>query len=80
MVGETGMEASCERRNLQAAWRPVRAHRGSPGVEGMTVDELPGLLREHWPTIKEPLLQGEYEPQPVSRGEIPKPGSEENRT
>jgi len=79
MFGETVMEALCERSNLQAALRQVRAKRGSPGVDGMTVDELPGFLREHWPAIKEQLVQGEYEPQPVRRVEIPKPGSEEKR-
>jgi hypothetical protein len=49
MFGETVMEAVCERSNLQAALRQVRANRGSPGVHGMTVDALPGFLREPWP-------------------------------
>jgi RNA-directed DNA polymerase len=46
---------------------------GSPGVDGMTVDELPGYLREHWPTIREQLMSGTYKPKPVRRVEIPKP-------
>jgi RNA-directed DNA polymerase len=79
MFGERGMEAICERSNMQAALRQVRANRGSPGVDGMTVDELPSFLREHWPAIKDCLLRGEYEPQPVRRVEIPKPGSQEKR-
>jgi RNA-directed DNA polymerase len=80
MFGETVMEVICERSNLQAALRQVRANRGSPGVDGMTVDVLPDFLREQWPTIKDRLLKGEYEPQPVRRVEIPKPGSTEPRT
>ena len=77
--GEPVMAAICERSNMPAALRQVRANRGSPGVDGMTVDELSGLLREPWPAIKARLLQGEYEPQPVSRVEIPQPGSQETR-
>jgi len=73
------MEASCERSNLQAALGQVRANKGSPGGDHLTVDELPGFLREHWPAIKERVLSGEYEPQAVRRVEIPKPGSQEKR-
>ena len=73
------MEASCERSNLQAALGQVRANKGSPGGDHLTVDELPGFLREHWPAIKERVLRGEYEPQAVRRVEIPKPGSQEKR-
>ena len=40
----------------------------------MTVDELKPYLQEHWPRIKEELLEGRYQPQPVRRVEIPKPG------
>jgi RNA-directed DNA polymerase len=79
MFGERVMEAICERSNMQAALRQVRANKGSPGVDHMTVDELPGFLHEHWPAIKERLLSGEYEPQPVRRVEIAKPGSPETR-
>jgi RNA-directed DNA polymerase len=79
MFGETVMEAICERSNMQAALRQVRANQGSPGVDGMTVDDLPGYLREHWPAIKDRLLKGAYEPQPVRRVEIPKLGSQEKR-
>ncbi|MFP4055188.1 MAG: group II intron reverse transcriptase/maturase [Phycisphaerae bacterium] len=67
------MEAICERENLQEALARVRANKGSTGVDGMTVDELPAHLKAHWPTIKEQLLSGTYRPQPVKRVEIPKP-------
>ena len=68
------MEEVCERENLKKALKRVRSNRGSPGVDGMTVDELPGYLREHWPTLRGQLLSGAYVPQAVKRVEIPKPG------
>jgi RNA-directed DNA polymerase len=67
------MEEVCERANLKEAVRRVQANKGSAGVDGMTVDELPGYLTQHWPTIRDHLLKGTYEPQPVRRVEIPKP-------
>ena len=67
------MEEVCERENLKAALRRVKANKGSPSVDGMTVEELPGYLQQHWPAIREQLLNGTYEPKPVRRVEIPKP-------
>jgi len=67
------MEEVCEAENLSKALKRVRANKGSPGVDGMTVAELPGHLKEQWPTIREQLLGGTYKPQPVKRVEIPKP-------
>jgi len=67
------MEEVCERENLVEALRRVQANKGAPGVDGMTVDVLSAHLRTHWPTIREQLLSGTYEPQPVRRVEIPKP-------
>ena len=60
------MEEVCERDNLKKAWQRVQANKGSPGVDGMTVDDLTGYLKQHWPTLREQLLNGTYEPQPVS--------------
>ncbi len=71
---EQWMERACERSNCKRALARVRGNRGSPGVDGMTVDDLPGHLREHWPAIREQLLSGTYRPQPVRRVYIPKPG------
>jgi len=68
------MEAVVERGNMQAALKRVKANKGAAGIDGMTVDELPAYLREHWPWIKEELLAGRYEPSPVRLVEIPKPG------
>ena len=68
------MEQVVERENLIRAWKRVRANKGSPGIDGMTVDDLTGYLKESWPRIREELLRGEYYPQPVKEVLIPKPG------
>jgi RNA-directed DNA polymerase len=68
------MEEVCKRENLWKALKRVQANKGSPGVDGMKVGELPGFLKEHWPAIRDELLSGSYEPKPVRRVEIPKPG------
>ena len=72
-ITESLMEEVCERENCKRALKRVKANKGSPGVDGMTVRELPGFLQEHWPAIREQLLSGTYKPQPVKRVEIPKP-------
>jgi RNA-directed DNA polymerase len=68
------MERVLERDNLLKALRQVRRNRGSPGMDGMTVDALPGYLRGHWPVLRESLESGTYQPKPVKRVEIPKAG------
>ena len=67
------MEEVCHRENLVKAWKQVRGNKGSPGVDGKTIDQTLDELREHWPAIREQLLRGTYKPQPVRRVEIPKP-------
>jgi RNA-directed DNA polymerase len=67
------MEEVCERENLLEALRRVKANKGSAGIDGMTVGQLSGYLKEHWLTIREQLLNGTYEPQSVRRVEIEKP-------
>ena len=67
------MEEVCERVNLKEALRQVRGNKGSAGVDRMTVDQLGDHLKQHWPHIREQLLNGTYEPKPVRRVEIPKP-------
>lgn len=73
--GASGVMAEAlGRRNLHAALKRVRQNQGSPGIDGMTVGELPDWLRENWPRVRERLLAGTYQPQPVLRQEIPKSG------
>jgi len=67
------MEEVCERENCQQALRRVKANKGSPGIDGMNVEELPGYLKQHWPTLRDQLLSGTYPAQPVRRVEIAKP-------
>jgi len=72
-ISEQLMEEVCERENCKQALARVKANKGSPGIDGMTVGELPEYLKQHWPAIREQLRSGTYEPQPVKRVEIPKP-------
>jgi RNA-directed DNA polymerase len=67
------MEEVCEWENCKQALQRVKANKGSPGIDGMTVDELPDYLKQHGLEIREQLLTGTYEPKPVKRVEIPKP-------
>ena len=62
-----------ERNNLVRALKQVRRNKGAPGIDGMTVDELPDFLRQYWPKIRQQLIDGRYRPKPVKRVEIPKP-------
>ena len=78
--GTTGDEARSlidevlRRENMQLAHARVVSNGGAPGADGMTVEALGGYCREHWPRIRQELLGGTYEPQPVRRVDIPKSG------
>ncbi len=66
------MELILCRRNMTRAYERVKANRGAPGVDGMTVDEFLDFARQHWDGIRSALRCGRYQPQPVRRVEIPK--------
>jgi RNA-directed DNA polymerase len=68
------MEKVVDRDNLLTALRNVKRNGGSPGIDGMTVKELPECLKRKWPKIRGQLMSGTYVPLPVKRVEIPKPG------
>jgi len=68
------LEAVVCRENMQRAWQRVRSNRGAAGVDGLTIDQTAERLRTEWPRIREELLAGCYQPQPVRRVDIPKPG------
>ena len=72
-IAEQLMEEVCGRENCKQALKRVKANKGSAGMDGMTVQQLPEYLKQHWPGIREQLLSGTYVPQPVKRVEIPKP-------
>jgi RNA-directed DNA polymerase len=71
------MEEVVAAANVQRALARVTAKQGSPGIDGMTVNELAAELAARWPTLRAQLLAGEYRPQPVKRVRIPKPGGGE---
>jgi group II intron reverse transcriptase/maturase len=66
------LELVVERSNVEAALRRVKKNKGSPGIDGMTVEELPAYVAKHWSRLREDLLAGRYRPQPVRRHAIPK--------
>src|ERR1017187_3101211 len=68
------MEEVVERENLIQALKRVQANKGSPGVDGLTVDELTGYLKQDWTAIREKRMSGTYKTQPVRRHEIEKQG------
>ena len=68
------MEEVIERNNMTLALKRVEQNKGAAGIDQIPVDELRNLLKTQWPTIKERLLNGNYQPKPVRRVEIPKQG------
>ena len=60
--------------NLARAWKRVKANKGAPGIDGMTIEDFPAHARAHWPAVREQISEGRYQPQAVRRVEIPKPG------
>ena len=73
-TSERLMEEICKPENLRRALKRVRENKGAPGIDGMTVKELPRYLKKNWPRHREELLEGTYKPKPARRKEIPKPG------
>jgi RNA-directed DNA polymerase len=67
-------EAIFDPGNLRRAWKRVRANRGAPGIDGMSVTDFPAWMREHWGEVRARLEAGTYRPAPVRRVEIDKPG------
>ncbi|GLI39315.1 group II intron reverse transcriptase/maturase [Geobacter hydrogenophilus] len=59
--------------NMELAWKRVRANKGAPGVDGITIDDFPDKFRPLWGDIRASLATGTYQPKPVLRVEIPKP-------
>ena len=67
------LEAVLASDNLARAWKRVKANKGAPGIDGVTVQDWPAHAREHWPAVRAQIEGGRYKPQPVRRVEIPKP-------
>ena len=60
--------------NLAQAWKRVKANKGAPGIDGMTIEDFPAHARAHWSAVRQQIREGRYQPQAVRRVEIPKPG------
>lgn len=73
------MERIVDRTNVFTAWKRVKANKGSPGVDGMSIDDFLGYSRDHWSGIRQALLEGLYAPQPVKGVTIPKPNGGERK-
>jgi RNA-directed DNA polymerase len=71
------MERMLNPANVPRAWKRVKSNRGAPGVDGMRIEDFPAFARTHWVTIREQISEGSYQPQPVRRVLIPKPGGGE---
>lgn len=66
-----------DRANMRRAWKRVKANKGAPGSDGMTLEDFPTFARSHWSAVRQDLLDGTYQPQPVRRVSIPKPNGGE---
>jgi len=71
------MEQIVDPQNLDRAWRQVKSNRGAPGPDGMTIKAFESWWPEHWPAVKQQLLDGTHRPSPVRRKTIPKDGGGE---
>jgi len=67
------LEKILDKDNLNRAFKRVKANKGAPGVDGMTIDETLKWLKEHNHELINRIERGKYTPQPVRRVEIPKP-------
>ena len=76
-VSENLMEQIVDERNMERAWKKVKANRGAPGPDGVTLDEFFRTFRDQWPIVRQQLLDGTYEPDPARRKSIPKPDGSE---
>ena len=70
---ETLMEAAVDSTNIERAWKNVKANRGAPGPDGITIAEFPDWFRPRWSEIRQQLIDGTYRPGPVRRKTIDKP-------
>lgn len=67
------LECILDPANVLKAWKRVRANKGAPGIDGMTIAEFPTFAREQWLSVRTAIEEGRYLPRPVKRVEIPKP-------
>ena len=68
------LEDILSKENARAACKRVIQNKGCAGIDGMGIEELKPMLNETWAFLKAEILEGSYQPKPVKRVEIPKPG------
>ena len=73
------MEQILHPENLHRAWIRVKSNQGAPGIDGMCLEDFPDYARHHWEQICQTLRKGTYQPLPVRRVMIPKPGGKGER-
>ncbi|EKE15390.1 MAG: hypothetical protein ACD_12C00037G0003 [uncultured bacterium] len=66
------MEQILSRSNMQVAWKQVKANKGAPGIDTMSIEEFPEFAKANWDRIRSALMENRYEPSPARRVEIPK--------
>ena len=66
------MEEICDSKNLNRAYKQVKANKGAPGVDGIAVSQLSSYIKQHKATLTQTLLDGSYQPQAIRGVEIPK--------
>jgi len=71
-LSENLLERVLAPENLRKAWHQVKTNHGAPGVDEMTIEDFPAFAREHWPSIRQAIREGTYQPSPVRRTEVPK--------
>jgi len=73
------MERVLGSENLHRAWQQEKSNKGAPGIDGMRLEDFPAYARLHWAEIRQSLREGKYQPTPVRRVVIPKPGGKGER-
>jgi group II intron reverse transcriptase/maturase len=76
-AGRDLLTQALARENMQRAWKRVKANKGAAGVDGLDIAQTGQHLKHAWPTIRQQLMGGTYQPQPVRRVGIPKPDGSE---
>ena len=66
------LERILSTENVRTAWERVKANKGAPGVDNISIDQFPAQFRPQWKEIRKSILAGTYQPSPVKRAEIPK--------
>ena len=67
------LEAILHKDNLNRAYKRVKANKGAPGIDGMTIDDALLYFKEYQQEFTDRIYRGKYTPSPVRRVEIPKP-------